>query len=108
MTTNRIFYNHHPELDGPPPKCFPLAQWDIWVKGEKKMARTNGYYHVTDGYCAQCTPRYRDTMKAHDLCEHPNVRFYPDESDDLIGCRPITDDFGNLRYTTIPVIKEHA
>jgi hypothetical protein len=98
-------YKHHPELDATPPACFPPAQWEIWVAGEKRMARTHAYANEFDGFCAQCTPRYRDQMKACGQCQHPNVRFFPDEDDDLVGRRPLVDDFGNLCYPTASLKK---
>ena len=106
MPNHYTAYQPHPELELAAPPCFPLAQWDIWVKGEKRMARTANFAFQVDGYCAQCTPEYRDRMKEQGLCNHPHVEFFPDEDGDLIGRRPQTDDFGNLCYTGIPIAKE--
>lgn len=57
------------------PKCFHNhSQFTTWMKA----ARATGGCHEA-GFCTDCTEEYKNRMLAAGRCEHPDVRFAPDE-----------------------------
>lgn len=60
---------------GPTPRCFHNhQQFTIWMAAARN---TGGCYET--GYCTDCTPEYKQRMQDAKRCEHPEIKFAPDE-----------------------------
>lgn len=97
IQANRI---PHPELEGPAPDCFPIAQWENWVKSERSIAAGGRLPNNPDGFCVVCTPRYQAAMIRRGRCRHPDVTFVADEDGDLLGVRPTSENCGTIEVPT--------
>lgn len=64
------------------PECFSRKQWDDW----RAMAKSYPPYR-RDGYCEDCTPEYRDKMKASGKFAYPNTIFVRDKDGFVYGKR---------------------
>jgi hypothetical protein len=75
------------ELSGPRPECFTPEQWATHVRLETKLC--GGERHAPDpsGFCASCTPEYRDKMHSVGKCRHPDVVFTEDDDGEVTGHR---------------------
>lgn len=61
------------------PACFPTAQsWLDWYELAGDTVRP----------CEDCTPGYRDQMRAGGRCEHPETAFVIDKHGFVRGVRP--------------------
>ena len=78
MSDTRNFNN--PAIDVP--ECFSRKQWDEWM--EVAMSRPPS---ERNGYCEDCTPEYRDKMKASGKCAYPNTIFVRDKDGFVYGKR---------------------
>ncbi len=86
MTTERT----HEEIDGPAPACFTPEQWRHWVKCERELLKSNRYHYNENGFCAECTPRYKKQMVERGQCSYPTVTFIRDADGSLNGVREKT------------------
>jgi hypothetical protein len=58
----------------PHPKCFTAQQYASWL--ELAESRWLGGEDYPGGYCTDCTPAYRERMKAAGRCDQKRVQFY--------------------------------
>lgn len=80
----------HPEVYGKRAPCFTPAQWQVFVKAEKELAAAGKFVYPVAGFCAECTPRYKNEMMVRGRCRHPDVVFEKDEDGQLVGVRKKT------------------
>jgi len=68
------------------PPCFPTPEiFGRW----REMARSCNAGIDRDGYCADCTPQYRDRMVARNRCSYPMTLFEVDQDGMVKGRRRI-------------------
>jgi hypothetical protein len=68
----------------PVPSCTTRAQYELWRAAATKA--NTGVMH--DGFCTDCTQKYKYAMMQEGRCEHPEIKFREDDDGMIEGFSP--------------------
>ncbi len=68
----------------PVPSCATRIHYELWRAG----VRASNTGVMRDGFCTDCTQKYKYTMMQEGRCEHPEIRFREDDDGFIEGFLP--------------------